>query len=450
MRAMVKSMALALVLFAGSAWANGTPETKPEKVGLSSERLDRISEAIQQDVESGMAPGAVALIARDGQIAYFEAFGNADRETQTPMKPDTIFRIYSMSKPITSVALMMLFEEGKFMLKDPVAKYLPEFSDMQVLIEKGEVKQGAVFHLPEADEDGNVTNKPAIDPNSYETVPSKRPITVQDLLRHTAGFSYGFFGDTTVDKMYREAGILTEDKDLADFTSKLGKIPLQYEPGSTWHYSVSVDVQGRLVEALSGMSFDEFLQERIFAPLGMTDTAFHVPEAKMDRFAQMYSPTEEGPLQVADADLSRNYVAKPAFFSGGGGLVSTAHDYLRFCQMLLNGGELDGVRLLSPKTIELMTVDHTGDVENNPRASSGYGFGLGFAVANDLSQIGVPTSVGEYNWGGAAGTRFWIDPVENFIGIYMVQILPHPFTFGEEFKILAYQAIADSYNDNVE
>jgi CubicO group peptidase (beta-lactamase class C family) len=430
--------ALAIPTFAG-----GAPSTAPERVGLSSERLDRTTEQIEADIEAGRIPGAVALIARDGKIVYEVARGEADMEEDVPMKPDTIFRIYSMSKPITSAGLMMLYEEGKFRLQDPISMYMPEFKDMKVLIEKGPSEGGPTFNLPETDDEGNPVAAEEVDEEAYETVPAEREITVQDLLRHTAGFSYGFFGNTSVDKMYQASGILVMDRDLAHMCEKLGEIPLQYQPGTTWHYSVSVDVQGRLIEVLSGQPLDEFFEERIFKPLGMVDTGFYVPEEKLDRFAQMYSPTEEGGLEPARAMLSRNFVQKPGLFSGGGGLVSTAHDYMRFCQMMLNGGELDGVRLLSPKTIQLMTADHTTPIENNPRADSGYGFGLGFAVAKDLGMIGAPTSVGEFNWGGAAGTRFWIDPVEKFIGIYMVQILPHPFSYGENFKIMSYQAIVD-------
>jgi len=425
------------------ALAGGAPDARPERVGISSERLERVSEQIQADVESGRIPGAVGMIARDGKVVYLEAFGESDTEKKTAMREDDIFRIYSMSKPITSVALMMLYEEGKFRLNDPVGMYIPELADMQVLIEKGETTGGPAFNIPDEDEDGNPIAAEEVDEDSYTTVPANRPITVQDLLRHTAGFTYGFFGNTSVDKMYQAAGLLTMDRDLEHFVEKLGKIPLQYQPGSTWHYSVSVDVQGRLVEVLSGMTFDEYLEGKIFKPLGMSDTGFYVPEEKMDRFAQMYAPAEDGGLEPAKPMMSRNYVRKPGIFSGGGGLVSTAHDYMRFCQMMLNGGELDGVRLLSPKTVELITSDHTTVIENNPRQNSGYGFGLGFAVAKDVGMIGSPTSVGEFNWGGAAGTSFWIDPVEKFIGVYMVQILPPPYPFGGNFKIMSYQSIVD-------
>jgi CubicO group peptidase (beta-lactamase class C family) len=302
--------------------------------------------------------------------------------------------------------------------------------------------QGRVFNIPE--DTARVTGVQEVKTIPANTVPSYRDISVRDLLRHTAGFSYGFFGNTKVDQMYQLNGILVKDLDLADMVRKLGEIPLQYQPGERWHYSVSVDVQGRLVEVLSGQSFDEFLQEHIFDPLKMVDTGFWVPEDKMHRFAQLYAPAaDRNGVVPSNPNLSRNYVSKPSLFSGGGGLVSTAGDYLRFCQMMLNGGELDGVRILSRKTVELMTTNHCQDTDI-AMAARGYGFGLGFAVAENQGRSGQLASVGEYNWGGAAGTKFWIDPKEEFIGIYMVQILPHGgYNFGNEFKVLAYQSIAD-------
>lgn len=419
------------------AWTNGIVRADPDAIGLSIERLERVTAAIESDVKSGNIPGAVAMISRNGKVGYFESRGMADMEKKTPMGPDTIFRIYSMSKPITSVALMTLFEEGKFKLTDPVSKFIPGLGDMKVLTEKGSVDRSPTFNIPE---EGAAA--PKVSKDAYTTAPTKRDMTVQDLLRHTAGLTYGFFGNTSVDKMYLENGILRTDENIADTVDKLSDIPLQYEPGTRWHYSVSVDVQGRLIEVLSGMAFDDFLQERIFEPLGMSDTGFGVPREDLDRFAQMYAPNSDGGLDVAAAALSRNHIGDPTLFSGGGGLVSTANDYMRFCQMMLNGGELDGTRILSRKTVDLMTIDHTGDVPQG-RQGSGYGFGLGFAVAKDHSRTGIPGSIGEYNWGGAAGTKFWIDPVENLIGVYMVQILPHPFTYGDDFKILTYQSIAD-------
>ena len=436
-RALFLCVVLALPL---TVWAGDPSMAAPEDLGLSAERLERIGETMQAYVDNGEIVGAMGLIARHGKVAYIKTWGKRDRESGAPMTNDTIFRIYSMSKPITSVAVMMLYEEGHFLLQDPVAKYLPELAEMRVAIFDESEVAPATFNLPDPDEDPADAQPSSI---SVDTVPAERSITVQDLLRHTSGLTYGFFGNSPVDKIYMEQGILVRDANIADTVRKLGSIPLKYQPGTTWEYSVSIDVLGRLVEVLSGMAFDDFLTERIFGPLGMKDTGFFVPEEKLDRFAQMYTRDEQGQLEPSHPQMSRNYVKDPALFSGGGGLVSTAGDYLRFCQMMLNGGELDGARLLSRKTIELMTVDHLGDIYNG-RRPTGYGFGLGFAVAQDLARIGIPTSIGEYNWGGAAGTKFWIDPKEDLIGIFMVQILPHTnLTYGTEFKIQAYQAIVD-------
>jgi CubicO group peptidase (beta-lactamase class C family) len=407
------------------------PAVAPEEVGLASGRLAHIRTVMNRHVAEKQIPGAAGLIARRGKIAYQEAFGMADVEAGKPMRLDTIHRIYSMTKPITSVAVMMLYEEGKFQLNDPVAKYLPEFAKMQVGIEEKDPQTG----------------KPTL-----RTAPAKRPVTVRDLLRHTAGLTYGFFSDTLVDQEYRKARILS-DLNLAEFVTHLTQIPLVYEPGTRWHYSVSVDVLGRLVEVLSGKLFDQFLQERIFTPLDMRDTGFYVPADKKDRFAKLYSPTKDGKIQPAVICATRqecvekfpnavpSYLEPPTLLSGGGGLVSTATDYLRFCQMLLNKGQYDGKRLLSRKTVQLMSSDNLGTI---PGMGPGAGFGLGFAVSKAPGEAGMMGSPGEYNWGGAAGTRFWIDPQEELIGIFMIQILPHTgLEYGSEFRVLTYQAIAD-------
>jgi CubicO group peptidase (beta-lactamase class C family) len=430
------SLLAVLLLAAGPVAANGFKPAKPEEVGLSSERLDRIGERMQAYVDSGEIPGALALVARQGKIAYFEQWGFADREQKVPMKPDTLFRIYSMTKPITAVGVMILHEEGHFQLNDPVAKYLPELAKLEVRDE----------------ETNNATGEVVV-----HTHPARNPITIRDLLRHTAGFTYGFFGNTEVDRMYREQEVLVGDKDIAETVRKLGAMPLRYEPGTRWHYSVAVDVQGRLIEVVSGKSLDQFFRERIFEPLGMDDTYFAVPDQKWDRVAVLYSPegTGEGsdlflaadgkkkPLVPADPERAdRGYRQGATHFSGGGGLISSALDYLRFAQMMLNGGELDGTRILSRKSVELMTTDHLGDIPG--LWSPGYGFGLGFAVLEDVGATGALGSVGEYNWGGAAGTRFWVDPEEKLIGIFMIQILPHTgLEYGTEFRSFAYQAIAD-------
>jgi CubicO group peptidase (beta-lactamase class C family) len=408
-----------------------SPVVAPEAVGLTGNRLSLIRTVMNRHVAEKRIPGAIGLISRRGKIAYQEAFGMADIEAGKPMQLDTIHRIYSMTKPITSVAVMMLYEEGKFQLNDPVAKYLPEFAKMQVGVEEKDPQTG----------------KPVL-----KTVPAKRPITVRDLLRHTAGMTYGFFGDTLVDREYRKARILS-DLNLAEFVTNLSKIPLLYEPGTRWNYSVSIDVLGRLVEVLSGKSFDQFLQERIFNPLNMRDTGFYVPSNKKERLAKLYSPTKDGKIHPSAICATRqectekfpnavpSYLEPPTLLSGGGGLVSTAHDYLSFCQMLLNQGQHDGKRLLSRKTVQLMSSDNLGTI---PGMGPGYGFGLGFAVSKAPGEAGMMGSPGEYNWGGAAGTRFWIDPQEELIGIFMIQILPHTgLEYGAEFRVLTYQSIAD-------
>jgi CubicO group peptidase (beta-lactamase class C family) len=416
---------LVFVLFAGSLAAADISVVAPGRVGLSADALVRATRAIEEDVAVGRIPGALGLVARRGRIVYQEVRGEADREAGKPMREDTIFRIYSMSKPITTAALMMLFEEGKFRITDPASKYLPELKEPVVLVESGGFPG---------------------DPKRARRVPARREITIQDLMRHTAGLTYGYFGGTSVDKMYLEESVLDYDGNLEDMTRRLGRLPLLYHPGEKWHYSVAVDVQGRLVEVLSGERFDRFLQERIFEPLGMTDTGFQVPVEKAERLAQMYAPMagDREKLRPAPAASADRFKKPATLFSGGGGLVSTAGDYLRFCQMVLNGGELDGKRLLSRTTVNLMKRDHTSHVDPSRAENTGYGFGLGFAVHVDPAASGSASSLGEINWGGAAGTRFWIDPQEELIGLYMVQILPHNgLRYGEMFKQIVYRSIAD-------
>lgn len=418
-----------------AAFATGTGgapvKVAPEEVGMSTSRLANIRTVMSKHVAEKHIAGASALIARHGKIAYQEAFGMADVEAGIPMKMDTIHRIYSMSKPITSVAMMMLYEEGKFQLNDPVAKYIPDFARMQVGIEEKDPATGKLI---------------------LKTAPARRPITIRDLLRHTAGLTYGYFSDTLVDREYRKERLLS-DLTLTDFVSHLAKMPLVYEPGTRWHYSFSVDVLGRLVEVLSGKSFDVFLQERIFTPLDMKDTGFFVPESKKNRFSKLYAPTKDGHVTPALVcystkecaekfpDAAQSFLEKPTLFSGGGGLVSTTYDYLNFAQMLLNQGQFGGKRYLSRKTVQLMSSDNLGMI---PGPSPGYGFGLGFAVSKAPGEAGMMGSAGEYNWGGAAGTKFWIDPQEDLIGIFMIQILPHTgLEYGNEFRVLTYQSIAD-------
>jgi CubicO group peptidase (beta-lactamase class C family) len=431
--------------------AKDIPSRKPSKEGISQQRLDKLTAHMNQAVEDGTMVGGLGMIARNGKVVYSETFGQSDREANKPMKEDTLFRIYSMSKPITSVALMMLYEEGKFFLNDPISMYMPELANLELAISTADGETSMV-----SDGTNSKTVGEGDDSKVGQTRQPKRQPTVRDLMLHTAGFSYGFFGNTEVDQQYRKNAVLANPKgDLQAFVTKLGKIPLQYEPGTKWHYSVAVDVQGRLVEVLSGMRFGEFLEKRIFQPLDMQDTSFVVPKNKLDRLAQIYSPqgtsngtdaflnkTKSSQLVVSPPQTNASFLEGATFESGGGGLVSSAMDYLKFSQMMLNGGELNGVRILSPKTVELMTLNHLGTMPmgaNNP----GIGFGLGFGVTLDVGTIGEIGSVGEFAWGGAAGTKFWIDPVEKLIGIFMVQSIPHKTRLGKEFRILTYQSIVD-------
>ena len=332
-------------------------------------------------------------------------WGAADQAADKPIKADTIFRIYSMSKPVTSVAVMMLVEQGKIDLDVPVSEYLPELSNLKVLVVEGEG-----------------------DDRKFKEVDAKRPTTARDLLRHTSGLTYGFFGSSEVDKRYLAAGILYENT-VAETVTKLSKLPLKHQPGTRFEYSVSTDVLGRLVEVASGERFDRFLRTHIFAPLGMRDAFFNVPIEKLDRLAEMYAPDGNG-LKPAAAQRSRRLVNPDnRFFSGGGGLCCTTRDDLRFCQMLLNGGMLDGKRIINSETIAEMTKNQLGE---EVRGRGGFQFGLGFAISDR----------GVYSWGGAAGTRFWIDPVNQFIGIFMIQINPYGGrNYGDQMKTIVYRAL---------
>jgi CubicO group peptidase (beta-lactamase class C family) len=369
------------------------PAAKPEQVGMSSERLARLPLGMQALIDQGRLAGVVTMVARHGKIVEFAAAGKRDIAANAPMQRDDIFRIYSMTKPITGVAMMMLFEEGKWQLNDPVSKYIPEFADLKV------------FALDAA---GNAI---AADP--------VHPVTMRELMSHTGGFTYGFFSNTPVDKLQREADVLDVNITLNEMIKRIAKLPLNAQPGSEWHYSISVDIQGYLVQKLSGMPFEEFLQSRVFKPLHMVDTGFYVPKEKLNRFAAFYSYGSDGKLQVTHGGLEHDFTAKPTLASGGGGLVSTASDYMRFCQMLLNGGQLDGVRLLSPRTVELMRTNVLPPTMAT--LSPGTGFGLDFAVYTDVMAAGGYYGKGSYFWGGAAGTWFWIDPVNDLIVIGMIQ-----------------------------
>jgi len=376
--------------------------------GFDADKLAMIVPAMERHIEEGKLVGGLGLVVRGDKVVYAETWGQRDREKQLPMTDDTIFRIYSMSKPVTSVAAMILVEEGKLELDEPVSKYLPELTKMTVLVET-------------KSDDGE---------SRHKEVPVERPITVRDLLRHTSGFTYGFFGNSEVDKRYRKAGVLVTDQTLEDTVKKLSQIPLKHQPGSRWHYSVSTDVLGRVIEVASGQSLDQFFQKRIFGPLGMKDTFFTVPQDKLPRLAQMYAPKARGGLRPALAIRSRRFVdSSNRFYSGGGGLCSTASDYMAFCRMLLNEGDLDGTRILRPETVRLM---RTNQLTDGTQRSLGFQFGLGFRIDRK----------GIYGWGGAAGTRFWIDPKNKLITIYMVQINPTgKFNFGEEMKKLVYASL---------
>ena len=393
--------------------------TRPEAVGVSSERLERLTQTLEDYVESGRLAGGVALVARRGQIVYLHAFGERDRESGAPMTADSMFRIASQTKAIVSTAVMMLQEEGALLIRDPVGDYLPEFRETTVAVPR--------------------------DRGGYDVVPATRPITIRDLLTHTSGYGYG---TGVAANRWQSAGIqgwyfADRDEPIAETVKRIAALPADAQPGERWVYGYSTDILGALVERVSGQPLDRFLEERIFRPLGMTDTHFYVPEDKRDRLAAVYSAVEGGIVRAEGTGSNGQgaYVEGPRkSFSGGAGLVSTATDYARFLQMLLNGGELDGVRLLSPKTVELMTVDHLGDVQFRP----GEGFGLGFSIVEDLGLRGIPGSVGEFGWGGAYHSTYWVDPAEELVVVYLTQLLPAgDIDDHDKMRALVYQSIVD-------
>jgi CubicO group peptidase (beta-lactamase class C family) len=416
-----------------AALAQGLPKaSQPEEVGFSSERLGRLTSAFNADVDKGLIPGAVVLIARHGRIAYLEAFGFQDREKKIPMSADAIFRIASMTKPVTSVAIMMLVEEGKIQLYDPVSVYLPELKGLQVGVEKINAASGN----PES---------------SLEL--AQREMTIQDLLRHTSGLTYGIFGKSLVKQAYLGANLFDPTQTLAELVAKLAKLPLAHQPGTTWDYSMSVDVLGRVVEVVSGTSLDQFIAERIAKPLGLSDTAFYVAADKLGRLAEPQADPTTG-LRPPVSDVTH----KPSWPSGGGGMVSTAADYARFSQMLLNGGELDGVRILSPRIVAYTTSDQLppgvgisptmlqifDPLALAPTARSGQGFGLGFMIRTQEGRNPLPGSRGEFFWNGIWGTAFWVDPKEQLVAVLMVQLPP---VLGPHYRSLlhglVYQALVD-------
>jgi CubicO group peptidase (beta-lactamase class C family) len=389
------------------------PAAAPQEIGLSAARLARLSTVMAAEISAGRLPGAVALIARRGRLGYFESFGRRGPAGDAPMTKDSIFRIYSMTKPITSVAAMMLWEEGRFLLGDPIAKYLPELGPLKVAAQNGA---------------------------ELDYLPMARPITIQDLLRHTSGLTYEFRGTGPVHKMYTAAKVSSRAQSSADQIATLGKLPLLHQPGTRWEYGRSTDVVGRLVEVLSGMPLSAFFERHILAPLDMVDTAFHVPQHHHARLAEAFPQDPD-----SGAAVQLQYVRDPPKFeSGGGGLVSTAADYARFLQMLLNGGTLGGVRLLSRKTVELMTADHLGPLTGAPDLLlPGHGFGLGFAVRLHAGIAQVPGSVGQYFWGGLAGTTFWVDPAEQLFALLLIQAPGQRDYYRTLFRDLVYAAFDD-------
>ena len=422
----LRSIAAGLILtLSGAAftWAAGLPSASPEDLGFSSERLARIAPVIQGEIDKGQYPGAVMLVARKGKVIYFESVGQLDPANGKPMGKDAIFRLYSMTKAYTSVAAMMLMEEGKLRLNDPVSKYLPALGKLEVSV-------------------------PMIDPytgaTKYVNVPTDRDVNIQDLLRHTSGIVYGqYTSHPKVKELYAKEGVDWKDVTPAEQIERLAKVPLAHQPGTTFEYSLSVDVLGRVIEAITGMTLGQFLQERIFAPLAMTDSAFIVPPEKRDRLAQPFAVdrASEKPINLLDVTVAQKNDA------GGAGSVGTTMDYARFLQMLLNGGELDGVRLLSPTTVAYMTADHLGDAKfsGSTTLPAGTGFGLGFAVRKETGLFEVTGTKGEYFWGGAAGTGFYVDPTEEIVVVWMTQGQPGIARRYDRylFKQMVYQAITD-------
>jgi CubicO group peptidase (beta-lactamase class C family) len=389
---------LFLALLALPVAAASLPAGKPEEVGLSSDRLQRIHEMIQRHIDAGDISGAVTLVARKGRIAHLEAHGLMDSDSKKPMTRDAIFRIASMSKPITGVAIMMLMEEGEIRLNDPVSKFIPEFKEMMVAV-------------PKEPTPGRPSPADSTEPQFY-TVPASREMTIRDLLTHTSGLLSGPFGTWETAKVARKPG-----ERLADYIPRLGSVPLAFQPGSRWSYSPSAgfDTLGRVVEVISGQGFDQFLRERIFEPLGMKEIFFNLSENQIPRLATIYRRTDKG----LERQENRNPMSGNQYFSGAGGLMSTTEDYAQFGQMLLNGGQLNGKRLLSPKTVELMSSIHVPDTFNG--RSRGRSWGLSVQVISDAVAAGYRVSDGSFGWDGAFGTHFWVDPKEKVVGILMVQ-----------------------------
>ena len=397
--------------------------TKPESVGFSSERLERLHALMQQVVDQKQLPGAVTLLARHGKVVDYRVYGMRDAASGAPMTRDTIFRAFSMTKPVTGVAMMVLYEQGKWLPSDPISKYIPEFAHLKVC--KG------------VDAAGNMILEEPI-----------HPPTMQELMTHTAGFVYGFFGETPVDKEYRKAGVM-QSKSLQEFIDKLAKIPLAYQPGTRWVYSASMDIQGYIIEKLSGQTLPDFMQEHIFKPLGMKDSGFFVPADKRGRFVTVYRSNEKGEVVPAPG-FGGDYAEQPTMPSGGGGMVTTAEDYFRFAEMLANGGELNGVRILSPAAVHLMSTNHlapnllTGEFGIGVQVMRlGLGYGYDCAVEFDPAEANLPDGRGTFFWDGAAGTWFWIDPKNDIVFVGMIQRVLGPDSPNVEYQSrpAVYQAL---------
>ena len=424
----------ALLLQAGWAWSQALPIASPESVGVSSKRLEKISQAMQAEVEQKRLPGAVVMVARKGKLVYFQAFGKLNNGTDAPMQIDSVFRIYSMTKPLVSTALMMLVEDGKVQLTDPVSKYLPTFKSPMVSV---------------------ATHDPLYNSVSFKLLPANKEPTIQDLLRHTSGLTYGeLTKNTLVKDAYTQASIYQPSIDFdartpssAEMVDRLGKAPLAQQPGTVWEYSLSVDVQGRVIEAVTGQRLGDFLQARIFQPLKMKDTGFAVSAANLPRLAEPFpkDPATGAPVKLIDVSQT------PGNDSGGAGGVSTAGDYLRFCQAMLDGGQLDGARIVSRTTVRLMTSDHLGSTIATPVSpgqlllgTPGYTFGLGFLVRQGDGTAAVHGSAGEFMWAGYAGTYFWADPKEQTCAVLMTQSSgPSRVVYRRMMKALVAQSLND-------
>lgn len=397
-----------------------TFDTHPESAGFSAAALQQITARVQADIDAGKIPGAVMLVSRKAQLAYAQALGRQSPDGDLPMSMDSIFRIYSMTKPVVSVAVMMLVEQGHFLISDPVARYLPELKDLQVGVVGTDENGAAVLRLEAA----------------------RKEMTIQDLLRHTSGLTYGIFGESLVKDCYRAHRVEESDISNAELVKRLAAVPLAYQPGTVWEYSRSTDVLGALIERVSGMTLDIFLEQHIFAPLKMADTGFWVPASQQHRIAEAFAQDPESGISVQLSNVRQ----APRFLSGGGGLVSTAADYLRFARMLLNQGKLDDVQLISRKTLEFMRSDHLGEL---PLARTGadylpgpgYGFGLGFSVRLSPGGAYTPGSVGDYNWSGLAGTYFWIDPQQDMIAIWLMQAPAQRAHYRQLYRNLVYAAL---------